>query len=290
MRNCKLPWRFGLDCSRASGLLLAALFGLGCIPFASGPRAWERKEATLRIAAPELRQIRCRTHNGDIASVGKPAPTEVLVLVSIRAGGASAEDAREALAAIEVISDTGAGETLELGWRWREEPRETWHAEVAFAIEQPESIPIVAETHNGAVRLDALAGDAAAESHNGALTFTNCSGSARAKSHNGNIALDGDFRVVEAITHNGGIKSRITTEGRLDGSLTTHNGSVELESAAGTCVKALCRTANGSIVARPPWETVAREEDSLEAHLGSGEGTLTLATHNGSVSLAVGAK
>jgi hypothetical protein len=75
------------------------------------PSVWVERQETIKLDAASLNRLEVRSHNGFIDYAGKsPGEPEIIAQAAIKAGGRSDEDAREALANLEVVvEDAGAG-------------------------------------------------------------------------------------------------------------------------------------------------------------------------------------
>ena len=149
-----------------------------------------------------------------------------------------------------------------IGW-WGSEGR------VDYRIRVPVTADVDAETVNGKIRIDSLAGSALAKTVNGAVRLEGCEGAVEAGTVNGNVEIhysdvpsreDHDFSTV-----NGGVDVYLPSdvEGRF--SARTVNGSIKTDFPL---------TVHGLKVVGPKW---------LDGTLGEGGGKFSFNTVNGSI-------
>ncbi len=231
-----------------------------------GPKFWADDSVKLTLEPEAATRLVSNTHNGSISSKGDPKLKTVLVTAKIRGGGATPEDAEAALAAIEPFCTEEDG-AVSVGWAWKEEKSDGWGAQVSFEISYPAAWPIQFETHNGSVQI--LGAETKAE----VLT------------HNGSISISANLSDIDLTTHNGGIQATLNAEGRLSGQMSTHNGTVEVNLPETVSTKLVAETHNGRATCSLP----ATETDADKTHwsgtLGAGEGSLTIGSHNGSITV-----
>ncbi len=274
------------------GLTATLIFVSGCIVVVSAgcdwersPLAWTEETVQIPMETAGLTAIEVRTHNGEIEFTGQPAGTPGTVTVRKKASGSSIADAKEAMAAIEIVSERSASGEHKLAWRWKGDKKSRWAAEVAFAIQAPGNLRFDAETHNGAVTASAIAGDAKVVTHNGKIKVDSRDGKLHAVTHNGAIAATYNGPSVTLETHNGEIKADLRESGRVRGDITTHNGAIELSVGAGTAADLVAETDNGKVSYDAPITVGSAAKSRLEGKLGPGGDRLELTTHNGSINI-----
>ena len=279
------------------GLMVIPFFASGCIVVVStgcdwdgctwgrSPAVWTEETVQIPIESAGLTALEVRTHNGEIEFTGKPAGTPASVDVRKKAGGKSMEDAKEALAAIELISQRSTSGEQKLGWRWKGIKRSRWAADVAFTIQAPGNLRFDSETHNGAVTANGVVGDTKVVTQNGKVVVDSRDGKLYAETHNGAIAATYSGPSVTLETHNGEIKADLRQSGRVRGDITTHNGSIELSVGAGTAADLVAETDNGRVSYDAPITVSSAGKSRLEGKLGSGGDRLELTTHNGGINI-----
>lgn len=264
-----------------SALLVPVLVLPSCI-VAFGPRVWVTEDDAFEVDRAELTSVACTTHNGSIAVTGSDGD-KIVVRVTKRAGGSDDADAEAALQAIEVLHKRVDG-GLALSWRWREPAASSWHAVVSFDVSQPRALPLVAETHNGAVKVNGLHGSVTARSHNGSLCLEDCLGKVDGFTHNGHVEAALSSAEVELSTHNGGMHVVLGGDGPVKGSIRSHNGDVHLGLAGQRSTRLVCNTHNGRVNCTRPIERAERNRSFLVADLGAAPaGRLEVETYNGSI-------
>ncbi len=274
------------------GLFAAATLTSGCVvvigagcDWDHSPAVWTEETVQLKIETTGLTALEVRTHNGEIEFTGQQVGTPATATVRKKAGGSSGEDAREALAAIEIISEHSSSGEQELGWRWKGVKKSRWAADVAFAIQAPGTLRFDAETHNGAVTANGVVGDTMIVTHNGKVVVDAKDGKLHAETHNGAIAATYSGPSVTLESHNGEIKADLRQSGKVRGDITTHNGAIELSVGAGTAADLIAETDNGRVNFEGPITVGAADKSRLEGKLGAGGDRLELTTHNGSINI-----
>jgi len=252
---------------------LFTLLSLALLPACSirfgdwgGPDVWVEESASFVIPAADLEGLSCQTHNGRIVATGKDGDDSVQVTARKKAGGDDLADARDAMAAIRIIKQAHDGH-LELGWEWAEGRDPDWRGAVSFEIEQPSSLSVKAQTHNGDV------------------TIENVDGSCQAQTHNGRIEVAAGGGEVNLVSHNGGVFASLSAQQGVGGSITTHNGSVRVDLADAVSAKIRCSTHNGSISSDLDLADRFQGRNFLSGDLGQGGSPLAIQTHNGSIRL-----
>ena len=247
-------------------------------------RVWITAEEEFTLPTTGLARLTATTHNGSLRFDGTGAQGEVHVRVRKKAGGSTDEDARECLAAIELVREVES-DTQKLGWKWKRSQRWGWQAQVSFEVRLPGDLRVDAETHNGAVTLVGLISPARLETHNGRISVSKHHGDLRAESHNGAIAVDAVVRNLRLETHNGSIRTDLSGSEVIDGSVKTNNGSIELLLGDQASVAIKCRTDIGRIRAEGVDRVRQQAKRRLLAEVGLAEGSVEVTTHNGSITV-----
>jgi hypothetical protein len=254
--------------------------GWGC----GGPRVHTTASEELALDTAGVTALEVRTHNGTIDFQGQDAGPGS-VTITKKAGGRTAEDAQEAMDAIEVfVEPAGAGITR-MGWKWKVPKRTRWSGEVNFAIRAPRALRLDAETHNGAMDIAAVEGDVRAETHNGRIKVNSGRGALNARTHNGAITATYAGPRIALETHNGEIVADISRCAALTGDVTTHNGAVRLSVGGETSAAVRLQTNNGEVRTEVPLTDHEQSRGRLTGKLGSGSGRLDVTTHNGEIRL-----
>ena len=271
---------------------LTLLSGTGCIiigGFGShgcydSPRVWVETTEEFPIETVGLTELQVRTHNGAITYRGQPAADATgVVLVTKKAGGVSQADAEEAMEAIQVYSESEANGVHRLGWKWSPLRRKGWSATVSFDIQAPGGIRFDAESHNGWMEVTGVTADVRLVTHNGRIKVDSSGGKLRAETHNGRIEATYEGENVTVLTRNGRILADLRRCGALAGSVTTHNGGIDLVLGESVSAELACETHNGSITADVPIQTKVIKRGSFRGVIGEGGGKLRVKTHNGSI-------
>jgi hypothetical protein len=300
--------------ARIAGLTLVGLLpfvGTGCIVIADGGWGWSC--CNLKVATEPVTEridldlggvdgLDVRTHNGRVSFDAQPAGTgEAFVIATKKGRGRTMAEAKAALDAIEVYVEPAGTGVHRIGWRWKGIKPPYWGATVAFEIQAPGDIHLVAhthngpvevtgvrrgvqlETHNGAIEANEVAGDVHVETHNGPVVVASGGGKLYGRTHNGSVTVDYVGDDVTLITHNGRVVADVSRCGALGGTLTTHNGSVTAVVGDDTSAHLTVRTHHGAISCDVPLSDSRYTKRKLTGTIGAGAGSLKLTTHNGSV-------
>jgi DUF4097 and DUF4098 domain-containing protein YvlB len=250
----------------------------------AGPKVWVEQTQEIRFDTSGMVTLETRTHNGDINFEAAPAgQTEAIVTVTTKAGGETQAEADEAMQALKVFSERAADGIHKLGWKWKVAKRSNWQAQVSFAISAPEKLNFDAQTHNGAITAQRIAGDVDAVTHNGAIELTAQGGTLNAKTHNGKIDVSYAGSDLKLLTHNGEVVADLGGCEAVSGSIESHNGGIQILVGEKTSANLSCRTNNGSVNCDAPLKDIKASRRKLTGTLGVGGGTLAVGTHNGSV-------
>jgi DUF4097 and DUF4098 domain-containing protein YvlB len=120
-------------------------------------------------------------------------------------------------------------------------------------------------THNGSVQAKARGGKLWAETHNGRIEATYAGGD------------------IKLLTHNGRIVASLDGCEKVQGSITTHNGGVDVGLGETTAAELEARTQNGAINCDVPLNAARASHGTFSGTIGQGGGKLDVTTHNGSI-------
>lgn len=184
-----------------------------------------------------------------------------------------------------------------LGWRFL-------NRGAYIRVSLPRKANLDAQTTNGRVVLRRIEGVGTVRTSNGRIEVDEVSGNFEMRTSNSRIngsRLEGDFRLetsngrIEALdgrgtfdaeTSNGRIRFRGEILPRKESRLVTSNGSIDAMLRGEPSLRVSARTSNGSIVCDREMEIQGeRKKRQLEGVIGDGEGTLTLRTSNGSITI-----
>lgn len=218
----------------------------------------------LKIPTPDLQELHCTSHNGDIVVTGDPAATQVEVHAELSVRGHSQGEADDNLRLLSVGHDFTGGK-LRIYGDFPEGALNNMSPSFAFTLKVPHKVSL------------ALA------SHNGDLTARGTAGSQRLESHNGSIEAEVRARNVSIETHNGRVGLDVLTEGPVDGSIESHNGGIDVRFGDKASTTLSASTHNGDITPPDRLQDARIGKHSLQTRIGDGSGALSVTTHNGDV-------
>ena len=264
----------------------------GCIIVADGecwscwsPTVWvSGEEQRVSLDGSALRGVYVKTHSGSVsvAALGEDE-SEAYVVYRPKGGAHSTGQAQAALDAIDVFVDQAPEGTYRIGWRWREPRKSSWSAQVSFDVHLPAASDVKVRTHNGGVTVASMNGQADIVTHNGSITVQSSGDRLEAETHNGRIAATFSGKDVVLTTHNGRIVADLGQCAAIDGRIVTHNGSVHVTMGEEASTMVHASTHNGGITCHVPLQESTIKRRTLKGRIGTGDGSLSINTHNGSV-------
>lgn len=239
-------------------------------------------EERLTFPVDQTTALHVTTGNGFVrAAAGAADVFEITVRKEGRAP--TTREAEEALAAIEIISETADG-VRTLTWRYKEPRSKAWNATVSFEVLMPASVALAATTHNGALNVSGLASDVELSTHNGAVVVEGHAGARlKARSYNGGLTVSSAATDLDVETYNGAIHCTASNRAAPRIRLVSHNGGIDLDLADDASAALTCSTSNGSVRCDLPVTADAASRTSLRGKLGDGAGRVRTETHNGSI-------
>jgi len=156
---------------------------------------------------------------------------------------------------------------------------------VHFKIKLPPRLEARLETTNGSISVSEHNADLRAETTNGGIHIQDCVGNVVAQTTNGGVAVSGKMRETAVRTTNGGIDLEVDlqTNGKLEAS--TVNGGIDVVIPKDVSAKLVAETVNGSVRCRDFPVQISKRRTLGTGTLGSGSGTISLETVNGSISI-----
>jgi hypothetical protein len=238
----------------------------------------------LRIDATGLSRLELQTHNGAIECKGRPdGEPAAVVKVTKKAGGLTIEDAKHALAAIDVQVEQTADGVKQVAWKWRTGPKPNWSANVKYEVDAPASLALDIQTHNGSVEVAGVSANVKAVSHNGSVKVQSSGGSLRIETHNGGINAAYEGADLALLTHNGHVTADLSRCKSTAGEISSSNGGISLTVGKELSADLSCSTSNGRIDCDVPYKGEHASRSKLVGRLGEGGRTLTISTSNGSI-------
>lgn len=157
-----------------------------------------------------------------------------------------------------------------------------------YHVKVPRRADLMAESVNGAVRVEGVEGDVDAETVNGNVVLAGTSGDADVSTVNGGIEVREARGAVSASSVNGSVEVELTeVAAGAEMRFSTTNGGVRLALPADVRTHLEAHTTNGGIHTDFPVEVRGRHSKSVDADLnGGGGGQVTVRTTNGGIRIA----
>lgn len=266
---------------RVIGILSLSLL-TGC---RIGSTVWtEAVVETREVAASTVSAWEIRTDNGTIEYVvANPPAAQAKVTITSKGGGKTLDEAKLALAAIEVYLESGEGGLQRVGYRWKGARSPNWNASVNVHIAGPAAVHMDAESHNGGINVRGVQGNVKLVTHNGRIKASSGGGTLTVDTHNGGIEVVYAGPTLRAKTHNGGVEVDLREAAAIGGTITTHNGGIVLAVSDKTSTMLSGETENGSVTIDVPLGEAKTSRTEFSGKLGAGGEALTLETHNGGI-------
>ncbi|WP_455211105.1 DUF4097 family beta strand repeat-containing protein [Kaarinaea lacus] len=218
----------------------------------------EEEPFSIEITADSYTHLHLQGVNGEIAIVGEPG-TNSLMISGVKSvqSKISAEDAREHLSELEVVSQNTANEVLVETIQPQDSSDRNYR--VDYTITLPAYFSIQVGSVNGAVSVDSIENDVAVNMVNADVTLTDIYGSAEVTLANGSI----DSKVF------------LPLQGTID--LRTATGDIQLDIPVNTSATLSAAVLFGNInVYNIVLQDEVRTDTSLSGTFGGGEGTISL--------------
>jgi len=242
-------------------------------------------ERTVQLSAPLSpgSGFAAQTHNGSITIAGADV-TDCNLTATITARAVTEEDAKKLAERVKIkLEPFGDKLTAKI-----DKPTFLMNQSVSVSLDVtvPNRTDLKLTTHNGKVEITNITGRLNGTTHNGKITAQQVSGTTELHTHNGSVIcreISGDTQLK---THNGGIKVYYseTAPSVCDISLITYNGGIELATPSDFSGEVQASTHNGSINTDLPITISGKlSKRRLTGKIGTGQGSLHLSTHNGSI-------
>jgi hypothetical protein len=277
--------RHMIKVSLGSLLCLFALLAGCCINL--GCTMLGKYERTTQLSAPLSpgSTFAAKTHNGSITITGADV-TDCNLTATIVTRAATDEEAQELSDQVKVtLVPSGDRLTLKID---KPTPLINKSVSVSLDVQVPNQTSLELITHNGAVRMTDITGDINATTHNGKATTENVAGTTVLKTHNGSVncrEISGDAKLN---THNGGVEAVYAEAAPsvCNVAIVTHNGGISFTAPPAFSARVNASTHNGSVHTDLPITVTGKVSKSkLTGTIGTGEGSLHLETHNGSIKI-----
>ena len=261
-------------------------------------KATRQEETTFVVDGSAVLDI--ESSNGEISVRGVEGVETVHVIATLNTRGDTLEEAEERLDKL-VYHMTQEGEIVRLRYRASEQESDVRrYSGVSFDVAVPTETRVDAETSNGAMTIEAVAGRLTLDTSNGAIRVRDVVGEVVADTSNGAIEVERVQGVLRLDTSNGSIEIRDaaatidadTSNGRIEfaGALVegshrmeTSNGRIEVAVPADASLAIDARTSNATISTDLPLEGDTEGESWTAVLNPPASVTLTLRTSNGSI-------
>jgi len=212
-------------------------------------------------------RLRLEGINGNVTISALSEADSVIITGEKRVGSESTQDAEEHLQELEVsVADMGSDVRVKTI-----QPEQTHGRSyvVDYTITLPQNLEVLVTNVNGAVTIDSI---------NNSVSVVNV---------NGQVTLNEIFGSVLVSLVNGQIQAEVTlsTDGTIV--MTTVNGGIGLDIPQSTSADFSASVVNGTIgISNLVLTNQVSTPDSLTGTLGDGQGTISLSTVNGSISVS----
>lgn len=244
-------------------------------------------ERTVQLTSPLSpgSTFAAQTHNGSITVKGDKV-TDCNLVATIITRASTKEEAKELSDQVKVtLVPSDRRLTLKI-----DKPKHLINKTVSVNLDAkvPNKTSLELLTHNGAVKITDITDRLNATTHNGKVIAKNISGAILLRTHNGSIDCRDISNDAKLLTHNGGIEAVYSQNAppACNVSLVTHNGGVGFTAPPGVSAKVDASTHNGSIRSDLPIASTGKKsKKKLTGTIGTGEGSMHLETHNGSIQI-----
>lgn len=272
--------------SKLTILTYICLSIIACVTIA-GCHPTERFDRTINLSEPlePGKSFAVKTHNGHI-NVSGIETNSCEITAKISGWAKTIERAEELCQAVTVRLESDADGLKVI----IDKPKTTGNegSGVAFDVTLANQTNQTLATHNGAISIKNIIGNAKAETHNGKIGVNDLRGDSVLKTHNGQINCKQTGGNSELETHNGAISLAYTGTDQNPHSvkIITHNGRISFKAPKEYSATVTARTHNGLINTNLPVTIKGKlDKKNFNATIGTGEGTLYLETHNGGISI-----
>ncbi|MBN1392277.1 MAG: DUF4097 family beta strand repeat protein [Sedimentisphaerales bacterium] len=267
------------------------------------PKAKYERIVTLSAPMAADTVFEAQTHNGYIDITGSDV-TQCRLTATITGWADTEENAKLLAEAVEIkLVPAGGKLTAQI-----EKPKLTacQRIDISLDVTVPDTSGADVTTHNGALKIKNLTGQIKGATHNGKITAEKISGTIELKTHNGDVwckEVAGNTQLqthngsvtcedvsgdINLRTHNGSAKAFYSDSAQpiCSVSMVSHNGGVSITTPPSFSAKVDASTHNGSINTDLPMTVKGNiTKGKLTGTIGTGEGSLYLETHNGSISI-----
>ena len=212
-------------------------------------------------------RLRLEAINGNVIITGLSESDSVMITGEKRVGSESMRDAEEHLQKLEVRVTDLASEVFVKTIQ----PDQTYGRSyvVDYTITLPKSLQVLADNVNGTVRIDSI---------NNLVSVDNV---------NGQVILNEIFGSAFVNLANGQIEGKVTLPLAGTADMSTTNGSIELDIPHSTSAEFSASVTHGIItISNLVLQNEVRTPTSRSGTLGDGQGTISLSTVNGNISVS----
>ena len=288
------------------GTLKSAMEGLksldlGNVVSSAFGAAKESVEKELILSAENVKGLDLKTSSGDLLITGGETG-DILIQAVITARGTDEENAKERAGQINIvhsledgvlsIKDSGSGKQI------------TGPYSVDYRITLPGTTDVGLQTMDGDVTVKSIDGNVKVNNYSGDIHLKNCRGLIKVNTKSGDIdvsecsgklnikSLSGDLTFDEIVTEDlncntlsGDIGGSLRPSSNAQVNAKTLSGDIELKIPETACLSINADTLSGSIDCELPVRDSTRNGHRFTAILNDSDGTMTLSTKSGDISL-----
>ncbi len=246
---------------------LLALGGQGCDDDISGPQRFEAEQPfAFAVQVTTQRAWILTGLNGRVEVVGVPGADSIRVEGVKRVLATDPEDAQQRLDDIEVVITEGADSIAIRSVHPRSSDARSYVVDYQLTV--PGDLPAVMANGNGDITLESLGADVEISLGNGSALMDDIVGSAFVEVGNGDVEC----------------RATLPTEGVI--AIAVGNGDIDLAVPVNTSAQLSATVGNGTIgVIGLTLQDLTETENALSGRLGTGSGSIDLATASGSIEI-----
>ncbi len=173
--------------------------------------AWSdyEEQRDLNLGASGIALVDIEAGAGSLEITGVSGADEISVMATIQVSDRDADNARELIESILVLTLEKQGDTAVLKAYFKQRP---WNfgdsARVHLVVQMPDNLNLAVDDGSGSMQISAVAGNIEVEDGSGSITMTNVGGEVEIDDGSGSISVEGVGGDISIDDGSGGIKVR----------------------------------------------------------------------------------